>query len=75
MVASEGDPRVDVDPSDAHGEVDGEVPIVDSGNSDDLPATDTVAHGDRCCGQVGVRGLDPTVVDRHRAIHDHDADE
>jgi hypothetical protein len=72
---TQGNLRIDIAASDADGEVHGDPPIVDSRNTDGGTSTNAGADNCPCLRQVRVRGLHPTVIDRHRAIADDDADE
>ena len=74
-VAAESDLRIDVGAVDAHGEMHRLPPIVDSGRSNDRPATNATAGLNGRRSQIGVRRLDSAVVDGHRAIPDDDARE
>lgn len=75
VVAPERDLWVDVGTVDANGEVQRRSPVVDTGRADDRPASDPVTGSHPRRRQVGVGGLDPTVVDGHGAIPDDDSRE
>ena len=66
--------RVDVDPADPHGEMDGIRSMGSTGQTENRAATDALADLDRDRRQIRVAGLHPTtMVDRDRLITDYDA--
>ena len=73
--ATQGYLGVHVDAVDASGEVHGEASFVDSDDADHGPTTHVVTDDRPCLGEMRVRRLDPAVIDGHRAVADHDADE
>ena len=72
-VASEGDLRVDVGVANANGEVHRDAPIVASDRSQNGPAANAITGLHGRLGEIGVRGLDTTMVDAHGAVPNHDA--
>ena len=75
QVAAQRFERVNVSITDPHREVESDTPGVESNRTENVTSADLITGRHEPLGEVRVRGPHAAVIDRHRAIPDHNTAE